>query len=568
MQVAVSKVPVKKKSKVGWILLIIFLVLVVGPIALTYILFYDGATKNINVNNETDIKEIGNRLIVDSLDYAPTEKMIDVKVTDSDVDNLLRLAMKSIPSNVPFVKKAYVVVSDNRYFFYVDADAGIFKTRAKVTTTMEISPDNEKFVFKIKDISLGRVGGLLSVGKPFIEKYVTYEKIDQILAGTQTDLSFDREQYAIVYPKTSLLTDLGRLAGSESMGLYFDVMQTMVRDNMMEFKFRNNNVIEGIVDLEHLSTNDLVTDEPGTQIRIRPEQVQEKRDMLVSLIEHGDIDPSNDELLFDAFDYLFGGWESLNESQKNNLNPIDFTYVDIDDKEAYEGFGLYDAEAKLVDKMKDTVDAQKLVNKTLDPRYKELCTLDEGMINEYISSKNIVGYTSLLHRDTPQGYKVNYITIENFYMNIYKNSLDKNIAELVCKIDVNGYPTSLTFDTQMSDGGFTDNKLVFEVKNIKFGSSDASNLKEEFFDIISEALNNQGDDSLTMDAENYTISVDFTNIMDYACEQAENAVETYTGTHYDLETYFAISNLTFEIIGSSREDNGKMKLSLIEPINY
>ena len=80
MQVAVSKVPVKKKSKVGWILLIIFLVLVVGPIALTYILFYDGTTKNINVNNETDIKEIGNRLIVDSLDYAPTEKMIDVKV--------------------------------------------------------------------------------------------------------------------------------------------------------------------------------------------------------------------------------------------------------------------------------------------------------------------------------------------------------------------------------------------------------------------------------------------------------------------------------------------------------
>ncbi len=568
MQVAVSKVPVKKKSKVGWVLLILFLVLVVGPIALIYILFYDGATKNVNINNDTDFKEIANRLVVDSLDYAPTEAMIDVKVTDNDVDNLLRLAMNSIPSNVPFIKKAYVVVRDNRYYFYVDADAAIFKTRAKITTTMEISPDNEKFVFKIQDVALGRVGGLLSVGKPFIKKYITYEKIDQILAGTQTDLTFDREQYAIVYPKTSLLTDLGRLAGSEAVGLYFDVMQTMVRDNMMEFKFRNNNVIEGIVDLEHLQTNDLVTDIPNTQIRIRPEQVQEKRDMLVELIEHEDIDPSNDALLFDAFDFLFGGWNSLNEAQKNNLNPIDFSYVDIDDKEAYEGFGLYDAEAKLVDKMKDTVDAQRLVNKTLDPRYKLLCTLDEDMINEYISSKNIVGFTSLLHRDTPEGYKVNYITIENFYMNIYKNSDNKNIAELVCKIDVNGYPTSLTFETEMSDGGFADNKLVFEVKDIQFGQSDADNLKEEFFNIICDALNNQGDDSLTADVENYTISVDFTNIMDYACDEAEQAVETYSGTHYDLETYFAMSNLTFEIIGSSREDNGQMKLSLVEPINY
>ena len=568
MQVAVSKVPVKKKSKAGWILLILFLVFIVGPIALTYILFYDGATKKINVNNETEFKEIANRLVVDSLDYTTTESIIDVKVTESDVDNLLRLAMNKIPSNVPFIKKAYVVVRDNRYYFYVDADAGIFKTRAKVTTSMEISPDNENFVFKIKDIALGRVGGLLSVAKPFVKKYITYEKIDQILAGTQTALTFDREQYAIVYPKTSLLSDLGRLAGSESVGLYFDVMQTIVRDNMMEFKFRNNNVIEGIVDLEHLSTNDLVTDEPDTQIRIRPEQVQEKRDMLVALIEHDDIDPTNGNLLFDAFDFLFGGWESLNETQKTNLEPIDFSYVEIDNKETYEGFGLYDAEAKLVDKMKDTVDAQKLINKSLDPRYKQLCVLDENMINEYISSKNIVGYTSLLHRNTPEGYKVNYITIENFYMNIYKNSLDKNIAEMVCKIDVNGYPTSLTFETEMSDGGFEDNKLIFNVKDIEYGLSDADNLKEEFFGIMSDALNNQGDDSLVMDAENYTISVDFTSIMQYACDEAEQAVETYSGTHYDLETYFAMSNLTFEIIGSSREDDGQMKLSLIEPVDY
>ena len=96
MQVAVSKVPVKKKSKVGWVLLILFLVFIVGPIALTYILFYDGATKKINVNNETEFKEIANRLVVDSLDYTTTESIIDVKVTESDVDNLLRLAMSII----------------------------------------------------------------------------------------------------------------------------------------------------------------------------------------------------------------------------------------------------------------------------------------------------------------------------------------------------------------------------------------------------------------------------------------------------------------------------------------
>lgn len=567
MQVAVAKGPVKKKSKAGWVILILFLVFIVGPIALLYGLFYDASTKNVRVQEDMEFATVANRLIVDSLDYAPTEGLIDVKVSENDVDNLLRLAMKSVTEKTPFVKKAYMNVRGNRYYFYIDFDGVIFKTRAKITTELQISEDGETFIFKIMDVALGRVGGILSPAKSLIKRYITYDKIDQILANTQTNLTFDREKYAIVYPKDSLLTDLGRLTNSEAVGLYFDVMQTMVHDNMMEFKFRNNNVIEGIVDLSKLETNDLVTDDEQ-HIRIHTEDVQEKRDMLVSLVEHGDIDPSNQDIMFHAFDFLFGGWQSLSADAQVALQDIDFSYVEIEDKETYTGFGLYDAEARLIDKMQETVDAQKLINKHLDPRYKKLCTLNEEAINEYISSRNIVGYTSLLYRDAPEGYKINYITIENFYMNIYKNEENKNIAEMVCKIDVNGYVTSLTFLTEMPDGGFTDNKLVFEIKDMQFGQSDADNLKEEFFSIICDALDNGSDGSLSADEENYTITVDFTDIMAYACEQAENEVENYTGTHYDLESYFAMDNLTFEVSGSSRDDEGAMTLNLINPIDY
>ena len=567
MQVAVAKGPVKKKSKAGWVILILFLVFIVGPIALLYGLFYDASTKNVRVQEDMEFATVANRLIVDSLDYAPTEGLIDVKVSENDVDNLLRLAMKSVTEKTPFVKKAYMNVRGNRYYFYIDFDGVVFKTRAKITTELQISEDGETFIFKIMDVALGRVGGILSPAKSLIKRYITYDKIDQILANTQTNLTFDREKYAIVYPKDSLLTDLGRLANSESVGLYFDVMQTMVHDDMMEFKFRNNNVIEGIVDLSKLETNDLVTDDEQ-HIRIHTEDVQEKRDMLVSLVEHGDIDPSNQNIMFYAFDFLFGGWQSLSADAQAALQDIDFSYVEIEDKETYTGFGLYDAEARLIDKMQETVDAQKLINKHLNPRYKKLCTLNEEAINEYISSRNIVGYTSLLYRDAPEGYKVNYITIENFYMNIYKNEENKNIAEMVCKIDVNGYVTSLTFLTEMPDGGFSDNKLVFEIKDMQFGQSDADNLKEEFFGIICDALDNGSDGSLSADEENYTITVDFSDIMAYACEQAENEVENYTGTHYDLESYFAMDTLTFEVSGSSRDDEGAMTLNLINPIDY
>ena len=567
MQVAVSKVPTKKKSKAGWVILTLFLIFIVGPIALIYALFYDPASKRVELQEDFTFENVANRLIVDSLDTAPTEAMIDIKVTENDVDNLLYLAMKSVTEKTPYVKKAYVTVRGNKYYFYIDLDGVVIKSRARISTELQISDDNENFIFKIKDVALGRVSGILSPAKGLIERFVTYDKIDQILANTQTDLTFDREKYALVYPKTSLVKDLGKLTNNSAVGLYFDVMQTMVHDNMMQFEFKDNNVIEGIVDLSKLQTNDLVTDD-SSHIRIQSEQVQSIRDNLVYLIENGTIDPTDAQLPFQAFDFMFGGWKSLNSAAQEAIQGIDFSLVGITDNTTWEGFGLFDAEAKLVDKMKNTVDAEKLVDKNLTPRYKDLCILPEEDINEYIAGRNIVGYTSLLHRDTPEGYKVNYITIENFYMNIYKNEENKNIAEMVCKIDVNGYVTSLTFATEMSTGGFDGSKLVFAVKDIQFGQSDADNLKEEFFDIIYDALNNEGDHSLQADKENYTISVDFADIMDYARQEAEQSIEIATGNHYDLSSYFEMSNISFEIMGNDRNADGKMKLMLVNPIDY
>lgn len=567
MEVAMAKVKKKKRSKAPLVLFILFLIFIVAPIITFYALFYDPNTKKVVIQEDFTMLNVGNRIIVDSLDYAPTDAQIKLQISENDVDNVLHLAMDKVTQKIKYVKKAYMYTKGNNYNFYVDVDGVIIKTRVKVTTELQVSDDNDNFVFKVKDIALGRLNGIMTPGKMLIERFVTDEKINEVLKATGLDVTFDREQYAIIYPKASLINDLGKLTQSETMGLYFDVMQTMLRDNMVSFNFEGDAAVEGIVDLTRLQTNELVTD-TNEQIRIHTEDVQEIRDKLVTLIEHGDIDRNDKNLPYIAFDYLFNGWGFLNDESKAALADVDFSYVDIDDKEAYQGFGLYDAEARLIDKMKETVNAHDLIDKTLDPRYKELCTLSEDAINEYIASRNIVGYTSLLHRDSPEGYKVNYITIENFYLNIYKNSLNKNIAEMVCKIDVNGYVTSLTFETQMSDGGFSDNKLVFEVKDIKFGQSDAANLKEEFFDIIFDALDNGEDQSFTADKENYTISVDFSDIMQYARDEAEQAVETYSGSHYDLESYFSMDNLTFEVLGSSREDVGAMKLSLIEPIDY
>ena len=563
--------PKKKKSKVGKFFLtlfILFLVFIVGPIALFYGLFLDLGTKKVEIDENATVLSIGNRMIVDSLDYAPTDAQIALKITENDVDNLLHIGMQKVTEKVKYLKKAYMKIKGETYKFYLDVDGVIIKTRLIVTTELKISEDKENFVFKVKDVALGRLGGILTPAKFFANKFITDEKINQFITGTGLDITFNREDYSISYPKSSILRDMSKLVNVQDLGLYFDVIQTMLTDNLFDFRFDTDSAVEGIIDLSQLQTNELVTDDED-HIKIHTEDVQELRDKLVALIERGDIDPNEKLQPFYAFEYLFSGWEQLSEDGKASLESVDFSYVDIDDKEAYKGFDLANAEARLFERMKTTVNAHDLIDKELNPRYTELCSLSENDINEYIAGRNIVGHSSLLHRDAPEGYKVNFITIENFYMNIYKNASNKNIAEMVCKIDVNGYLTSLTFQTEMpDDGGFADNKLTFAIKDIRFGSTDAENLKEQFFDIIADALNNTGDDSLTADKENYTISVDFSEIMEYARAQIEETIEERTGSHYDLESYFTMSNLTFEITGNSRDDNGTMKLSLIEPIDY
>ena len=568
MQVATLKTPKKKKAKWPWVLLILFLIFIVGPIVTVYALFYDASSKRVVLYDNLSLTEVGNRIIVDSLDPAPTEEIIDVKITEQDIDNMLYLAMSKIQEKVKFVKKAYMNAKGSSYNFFLDVDGVIIKSRVKVSTNMEISADGKDFIFKVKDVALGRVGGILTPAKWAFNRFITPEKVAEVLSASGLSLEFDAEQFAIIYPKASLIADLDKLTGSQSIGLYFDVMETIIREDLMDFRVNTNNFLDGVVDLKQLQTNELVTDD-DQHIHVTSEQIQAKRDDLISLITAGYIDPTNKLETTYAFDFLVGGWQYLSNEGKETLQSTDFSYVDILDKENYAGLGQYKPEETLVEKMKESLDINRLLDKTLNPRYTDLCVLSEKDINDYIAGRSIVGYSSLLYRETPEGWKVNYITIENFYMNIYKNSDNKDIAEMVCKIDVNGYTTSLTLETEMiGDGSFTDNKLTFQVQTTQFGSYNAENIKDDFFGIMSSAINNEGDSSLVVNKEDYTISVDFTNIMEFARDKAEEAIEELTHEHRDLSDQFTADHMNFEILGNSRDDEGGMKLSLDEGINY
>lgn len=568
MKVATLKNPPKKKVIWPWVLIGSVVLTITLPVVLLYAFVYDGNTKKVTLQEDLNLKTIGNNIIVDSLDNTVSKEQIAITITENDIDNILHIALEKAVKNNPVIKKAYIKIKGTTYTFYVDVDATVFKTRVILSTTMKESEDKNAFIFSIKDVALGRVSGISGPMKALVNKFVNEQTINSFIQSANLSMTFDQPNFQLIYTKEGMMNDLNRLTNDEQLGLYFDVIQTMVKDNLVDFELETNNFAEGYIDLTKLRTNDRVTDD-AEHIKVQPEEVTTNcKNKLVDLIEHGDVDPEKDDLAL-VFSYLFGGWKYLTTEEQTKIQAIDFSYVDINDVTTYYGFDLVHNEDKIVDSMKGTIDGAKLTNKSLDPRYKKLCDLSENTINKYIAGRNIVGYTSLLHRKTKDGYKVNYVTIDNFYCNLYRKAVEAdyvNVAEFVCKMNINGYHTSLTFDSEMGPDAFQDKKVVFTVKDVQFGITNAENLKEHFFNIIFDALSGAGsDDSMSADKVNKTISVNFGEVLQAAEDTVEDTIGHARGS---LASQFTMDNMEFTIQGSSRTDEGIMRLSLKEPLDY
>ena len=208
----------------------------------------------------------------------------------------------------------------------------------------------------------------------------------------------------------------------------------------------------------------------------------------------------------------------------------------------------------------------------LEDKKTEVTILNEKDLNNYIAGRNVIGFTTLMHRQTEESYKINYMTVDNFYSNIYHDG-DEQIAEFVCKININGYPTSLTF---VSTADVGNDSIVFTIKDdgVKYGEVATNELTESFFNIITAALNN-GDSTIsaaTTEEGKRTITMHFTNIIDEAKTAMKASAETKYGMYGEavmniinakIDELFSPENATITLTGTDRyDDDSGLKLSL------
>ena len=175
------------------ILLVVFIVL---PVSLAFIFLFDTSKMAVSYDDNFNKEEWSKALVVDSLDYAPTQKIARFEVSESDINNFIHDALKGNDQFNKYVTQLAVDITDDSYVVDISGKLSFFETRAKLTATLEkmIVASNgfeeEAYVLKVKGLSLGRLTQLKDVIMFFLRRFLNNSTLDALATNLKvhTDL--------------------------------------------------------------------------------------------------------------------------------------------------------------------------------------------------------------------------------------------------------------------------------------------------------------------------------------------------------------------------------------------
>jgi hypothetical protein len=158
--------------------------------------------------------------------------------------------------------------------------------------------------------------------------------------------------------------------------------------------------------------------------------------------------------------------------------------------------------------------------------------ITEQDINNYLKMSEVFGNSIIFHRQDGESYKVNYITVDNFYVNLYTNSLG-SYADFVVGLNITGYEimASITCEVSTHNGS----ELRFDLKNASYRLGDIeidSALKEKFVDYLASGLSHGDDDTISLSSNRENLIISFNHAL-----QASNAAPFLSHLDVDARVY-------------------------------
>lgn len=515
----------KKKKKKGWIVALVIIGVLITPLILVVAFFYDTSMNKTNVSPDTTFSEIFNSSVVDSLSHTTEtgHERMEVAVNQDAINQVFYnvLSSESLPAGLDnYIPQVDVKIKDNYYDFYFYLRYNVLATKIVLKTTLTVenrvnpitSEEDPYLIFKIRDIQIGRLGGMASVAFKIAGNFINDKTIENLLSSYLRVESHLNER-ELVYDSLYLFEDIALLTnsgGSETTKLYYTILNDLVDNGLLTFDFKS--AIKGTVGLSTFMENDYAGG--GYDLHLD----DNTRSVYLDSIRQVEEKMMKDELITtdlnemkNLYSYLFHGYgfdssvDSFMDTMNDNHGEKLATY--FSDYTAYKGMDI------ATDRDKKDLYTIMTSNINLGVTSGGVLTyLTETDINHFLASVGVIGtgyFASV--KDADGNYTIAYIVFDNLYVNIVKVD-GEDYLYFTYGININGCETILAFLTKYVPSTAEEDKLVlnFVTQDVYYGELDASDyLKSALFNIVSTILESKSIMGMSMDPSDLSISIDF-----------------------------------------------------------
>ena len=517
-----------------WIPLIVIFAIVILPLGVAIILFYDSHHVDTGINSKQAESEIFSSMMTDMFDGCRNKEApsIDLKLTQKQLNQLLYNASSELPAQASdYLKQFSVQIADDAYVFDLEISAfNLAKTHLILTTTVKAGADvgggKIGFEFAITDMKVGRLGNLEGI-LPWMLNTVGIDLTD-ILSGAGLSIKFDVDNLRLTYAYDDFINDLSGKAGYTDP-LFLNIFSNFFTEDLISFVHHKDADVTGSVSLTPFLANPSYT---NSDYYISP--VVEETPFLTyssnniqSMIDGGII-PNNSNVTENArtvLKFLTFGQDFLNNSEKSFVSSI-YSNIQADycqnlDMTAYSAYAknlsVGDTECDIMNEITEAVN-EKLADPSVYATYLTKVTTDGKAFlfgddqDPFVVTDNKV-HTMLKGNDALIGYgftfvsnddagkaKVSYAVLDNFYPTIIPASSEvegsKDTMALTFGLNINGAETSLVMP--MAGAEVSNNNvhgLSFNMKDapLYFGTETFPSLKDQLQDIINGISSKEGD---------------------------------------------------------------------------
>ena len=568
----------KKRHLWGlWIPLIVIFSLVVVPVGIVAVLFYDAHTVNTGIKGEpTDNGKIFGSIMTDMFDGCRKEAnpTIDIKITQNDLNQLLYNATYSATSkdDSPLKQFSLEIKEDGKYVFDLEISTlYVVKTHFVIEATVRDSrelPNGDKgFLFDITNMKVGRLSGLQGV-LPWLTS-TTGVDISTIFSSAGLHIVFDVDNLRLTYSYDDFVSDLADMS-KVTEPLFLTIFQNFFTKELVDFSHNPDSDVTGVIQMSPYTINDAYSNE---DFRINKKFGEEGNipmhtyfaSVAENLIDLGVIenDANVTAHVSALIKFLSYGQNYLNDGEQayiasiyeNSIKSLKSNYCGDLDMEAFsiqrKNEVIGSTSAGLMDAITGEINT-----KLAEPGFKSQMyynvshgsdaylfdsdnpyTVDDSSVHTMLKgNKKLLGYGfSFVGENANGGAKVSYTILDNVYPTLIEGkSGAKDTMALTFGLNVNGTETVLVMPMEANEIHQGDKHgFTFSIKDapLYYGNSVFENLKDQLQeDVINKVGSSSDDDNMiqfvqnpeTQDVEEIKMIFDFD---DYFSKEAAKPEE-------------------------------------------